>query len=207
MKTKIIWLLWAALKGGLLFGQTVTTREYPYIEVNGYAEESVVPDEITIFIRIKERYKNKEKVTIKQQEDSLKYDLAKEGFDLNNLSLANANADLVQVNWTKKAVLAETDYMFKAIDAMQVGKVFQIAEKFMLYDAYIYKINYSKLADLKNEMRMKAAKNAKQKAEQMLGGVGGEIVRPQIVQEAIPTFKVDRETYQRMASKDVNSVI
>src|SRR6185312_15140429 len=137
--------------------QGAVEKEYPYLEVYGYAEQSVVPDEITIAIKIKERYKGKEKITIKQQEDSLKYYLMKEGLELGELSLSNANADYVQVNWTKRAVLTETNYLFKAKDAGEVTKVFQIAEKFLLYDAYILKVNYSKYEDLRSEVRIKAA--------------------------------------------------
>jgi len=208
MKAKMVLLLWAVISCKVLLAQNTNEKEYPYLEVYGYAEQSVVPDEITIAIRIKERYKGKEKITIKQQEDSLKYYLTKEGLDLDELTLSNANADYVQVNWTKKAVLTETNYMFKAKDAVEVSKVFQIAEKFLLYDAYIFKVNYSKYDDLRSEVRIKAAKNAKTKADQMLNAIGSQTGKPWIVMETNSKgATVDRETYQSMAAKDVNSVI
>ncbi|HXU27575.1 MAG TPA: SIMPL domain-containing protein [Bacteroidia bacterium] len=208
MKTKIVLLLWAVINCEVILAQGAVEKEYPYLEVYGYAEQSVVPDEITIAIKIKERYKGKEKITIKQQEDSLKYYLMKEGLELGELSLSNANADYVQVNWTKRAVLTETNYLFKAKDAGEVTKVFQIAEKFLLYDAYILKVNYSKYEDLRSEVRIKAAKNAKAKADQMLNAIGVQTGKPWIVMEtASKGGTVDRETYQSMASKDLNSVI
>lgn len=208
MKTKNILLTIIFMKYVVVFSQTtaVTDPVYPYIEVNGYAEMNVVPDEITIAIKIKERFKNKEKITIKQQEDSLKYYLAKEGLDLNELTLSNANSDFVSVNWTKKAVLTETNYLFKAADAMQVSKVFQIAEKFLLYDAYISKVNHSKLEDLKSEIRIKAMKNAKQKADQMLNAIGSQTGKPWVVLENNPTT-AERVSYQTMADKSINAVL
>jgi len=206
MKTKIllIFLLELALYR-VIFGQT-KTPDFPYIEVTGNAELSVVPDEITIAIKIKERFKNKEKVTIKQQEDSLKYYIAKEDLDLNNLSLSNSNSDYVQISWSRKATLTETNYLFKASDAVQVAKIFQIAEKFMLYDASIVKINHSKLEDFKNEVRIKAIKNAKDKADQMLTAIGFQAGRPWIVEETSPDSRITRTEWSQMACKDVNSV-
>ena len=56
------------------FGQTNTskTEEQPYIEVTGTAEKEVTPDEIYIGIIIREKYVNKVKVTIEEQEEKLK---------------------------------------------------------------------------------------------------------------------------------------
>ena len=45
------------------YGQTKPTEELPYIEVNGYAEKEVIPNEIYIGITLRERMENKEKVT------------------------------------------------------------------------------------------------------------------------------------------------
>ena len=57
------------------FGQTNTSKseEQPYIEVTGTAEKEVIPDEIYIGIIIREKYVNKEKVTIEEQEQKLKH--------------------------------------------------------------------------------------------------------------------------------------
>jgi uncharacterized protein len=202
MKTKFISLLVLTLmECSNIFGQT--TPDFPFIEVTGNAEQSIVPDEITIAIKIKERFKSKEKITIKQQEDSLKYYMLKEGLDLNDLTLSNANADFVSVNWTKKAVLTETNYLYKATDAIQVSKIFQIAEKFLLYDAYISKVNHSKLEEFKSENRIKAIKNAKEKANQMLAAIGFQTGKPWIVQETTP----NTVQYMAMADKSISAVL
>jgi len=37
------------------YGQTKPTEEIPYIEVNGYAEKEVIPNEIYIGITLRER--------------------------------------------------------------------------------------------------------------------------------------------------------
>lgn len=181
------------------------TNDYPFIEVTGKSEIEVVPDEITIAIKIKERYKNKEKITIRQQEDSLKYYIVKEELDLTKLTLSNANSDLVQVNWSKRQIITETNYRFLASTAEEVAKIFQIVEKFMLYDAYILKVDHSKIEELKSEVRIKAIKNAKEKADQMLTAIGSQTGKPRIIQETTPS-PVYRETYQSLATKEISSV-
>lgn len=70
----------------LTFGQTNTIKaeEQPYIEVTGTAEKEIVPDEIHIGITIREKYVNKVKVTIEEQEDKLKNAVSSLGIDLAN---------------------------------------------------------------------------------------------------------------------------
>jgi hypothetical protein len=93
------------------FGQTNTSKtEEPYIEVTGTAEKEVVPDEIYIGIIICEKYVNKVKVTIEEQEEKLKTAVKLLGIDLTNLYLSDANADYTKIRWQKKDVLTKKDY-------------------------------------------------------------------------------------------------
>lgn len=93
----------------LTFGQTSNTNfeESPYIEVIGTAEKEVIPDEIYIGIIIHEKYVNKVKVTIDEQEDKLKSAIVLLGIELTNLYLSDANADFVKIHWLKKGVLTK----------------------------------------------------------------------------------------------------
>lgn len=56
------------------YGQTKTDNQQdkPFIDVTGTAEKEVIPDEIFINIVIRERYVNREKITVEAQEDKLK---------------------------------------------------------------------------------------------------------------------------------------
>jgi hypothetical protein len=99
----------------LAVGQTYTLKadELPYIEVDGTAEKEVVPDEIYIGIIIHEKYVNKVKITIEEQEEKLKSGIKSLGIDLENLYLSDANADYVKVRWQKKDVLTMKEYTLK----------------------------------------------------------------------------------------------
>ena len=132
----------------LSFGQTNTPKpfEQPYIEVTGAAENEVVPDEIYIGIIIHEKYFNKVKVTIEEQEEKLKSAVKSLGIDLTNLNLSDAYADFVKIRWQKKDVLTKKDYTLKVTNAMTVGQVFLELEKLEITDAFnalVGKISFS----------------------------------------------------------------
>lgn len=190
----------------LAFGQNNTTKaeEQPYIEVTGTAEKEVIPDEIYIGIIIREKYVNKVKVTIDEQEEKLKNSVRSLGIDLTNLYLSDANADYVKIRWQKKDVLTKKEYTLKVSNATTIGQVFVELEKLEITDAFISKVNHSKMDSLRKEVRIMAIKAAKDKANYLLTAIGEQTGKPLIVTENPQT--IYREEYQRMASKNISSV-
>lgn len=166
------------------FGQTkVDNEEKPYIEVTGSADQEVIPDEIYINIIIREKYVNKEKITIESQEEKLKTCLKDIGVEIKNLYLSDANADYVKVKWRTKDILTKKDYTLKVSNATTVGQVFLQLDKLEITDAFIAKVNHSKLDSLKKEMKIVAIKAAKKKADYLLTAIGEQTGKPLIVQE------------------------
>ena len=157
------WLLSAQMAGEL--------REPPYIEVTGVAEQEVVPDEIYVSIIIREKYSNKEKVSIQVQEEKLKGQLKSLGIDMSNLFLADANADLITIRWKNTGLLTQKEYTLKLSNATQVGQVFQQLDKLDITDAGIQRVHYSKLDSLKKEVKIAAIKAAKAKADYLLAAI------------------------------------
>ena len=155
----------------------------PYIEVNGTAEKEVVPDEIFISITLREKYVDKTKITIDIQEESLINALKNIGIDLNNLYLSDANADYVKVYWQKKDVLTRKDYTLKVSNATAVGNVFIELDKIKITDAYVSKVNHSKIDSLKKDVKIKAIQSAKDKADYLLQAIGEKTGKPIIVKE------------------------
>ncbi len=166
------------------FGQNkIENEEKSYIQVIGSAEKEIVPDEIYINIIIREKYVNKEKLTIESQEENLKSNLKEIGVDLNNIFLSDANADYVRVNWRKQDVLTKKNFTLKVSDATSVGQVFLQLEKLDITDAYISKVNHTKLDSFKKEMKILAIKAAKNKADYLLTAIGEQTGKILIVQE------------------------
>lgn len=169
----------------LTFGQTNDTKveEQPYIEVTGTAENEVVPDEIYIGIIIREKYINKVKVTIEEQEDKLKSAVKSLDIGLTNLNLSDANADYVKVRWQKKDVLTKKDFTLKVTSATTVGQVFLELENLEITDAFISRVSHSKIDSLRKEVKIQAIKAAKDKADYLLSAIGEQIGKPLIIKE------------------------
>ena len=191
----------------LSFGQTNTPKpfEQPYIEVTGAAENEVVPDEIYIGIIIHEKYFNKVKVTIEEQEEKLKSAVKSLGIDLTNLNLSDAYADFVKIRWQKKDVLTKKDYTLKVTNAMTVGQVFLELEKLEITDAYISRVNHSKMDSLRKEVKILAIKAAKDKADYLLTAIGEQTGKPLIITENQQT--INRGDFERMPARNANSIV
>ena len=148
-----LFCLYAIVSKG--YSQTNLSESLPYIEVNGYAEKEVIPNEIYIGIILRERIENKEKISIEFQEKQLKESLNTLNIPISNLSMADANADYVKVSWQKRDVLTKKDYQLKVGNATTVGKVFQELEKlkkqFKQTEDKLQEINKNKSA-LENQL-------------------------------------------------------
>lgn len=187
------------------YSQTKSTEEIPYIEVNGYAEKEVIPNEIYIGITLRERVENKEKVTIEAQEKQLREALATLNLPLSNLSIADANADYVKVSWQKRDVLTKKEYQLKVSSATTVGKVFQELEKMKIQDGYIDHVSHSAIDSLRKQVRIEAIKAAKEKSDYLLNAIGQETGKALIVSES-ENSTITRQDIARMPNKSLNYI-
>ena len=160
------------------------TPEKPYIEVTGTAEKEIVPDEIYIAIVIREKYENKEKISIESQEEKLKSAIQSLEISVNELSLSDANADYVKIRWKQKDVLTKKDYILKVGNATLVGNVFQELEKLEISDAYISRVDHSQIEEFRKEVKIMAIKAAKNKADYLLTAIGEKTGKALIVRES-----------------------
>jgi uncharacterized protein YggE len=178
--------LFAALFCALTFANAqapVAIEEKPYIEVTGTAETEVIPDEIFVRIVVRERSVNKKSITVSEQEEKLKAALKNLKIDLKNLSLADANADFVRVDWRKKGVITQKTYSLKLGNANIVGLVFQELDNLEITDAFVSHVQHSKIDSLRKEVKIKAIKAAKSKADYLLNAIGEKTGKALIVRE------------------------
>jgi uncharacterized protein YggE len=185
MKIKpLIILLSGILYLTALMGQNaIPAEEKPYIEVNGTGELEVIPDEIYVAITLRERSINKKPVTVEEQEQNIKNALKNLKVDLKNLSLADANADFVRIEWRKKGVITQKQYSLKLSNATILGQVFTELDKLEITDAYVSHVQHSKIDSLRKVVKIMAIKAAKNKADYLLGAIGEKTGKPQIVRE------------------------
>ena len=173
------------------FGQTFSIKEDPFIEVTGTYELEVMPDEIYISITLREKLDNKSKLTIDEQEKKLKAALNNIGIKMDDLSHTDAKADFVNIKWQKNEVVNQKEYTLKVANAETVSKVFGELDKLGIKDAYIARVDHSKMDELKRNAKIEAMKIAKDKADYLTGAIGYKAGMPlQIREEANPYYPV-----------------
>ncbi len=152
--------------------------EKPSIKVTGSAEIEIIPDEIFISITLSERYDGKKKIDIEPQEQELKKAISSIGIALNDLKVANLEADYTKVRWSKKDVLASKNYELMVSDAETLGKVFKKLDELNVADAYVSRVSHSKIEEYRKEVKIKAIQAAKEKATYLLEAIDEKVGKP-----------------------------
>lgn len=158
----------------MLFSRAQQVVASPFIEVTGTSETEITPDEIYVSITLRER-NDKEKLSIARLESDLKQILKDLSIPLEQLVLNEAYADYARYRKVKKEVITSKNYTLKLKDANTLGTVYERLDKMGVEDAYISKLNHSKLIEFTKENRIKAVKAAKEKAEYLAQAVNQTI--------------------------------
>lgn len=159
--------------------------ELPYIEVTGIAEEWFDPNEIHISVKIMERMDGKEKLTLASQENSLVAALKAQ--NLPQLQLRNTSANYVNIKRHKDQHLTEAYYTIVVSNATEVGAVFDILEDLHIQQGYIQKVTHTDLEELQKEMRIKAIKAAKTKAQYLTSSIDITLGKVLVIRESAGT--------------------
>jgi len=156
------------------FAQGVDLRRK--IEVNGTAEQEVTPDIINVSISLQEYINGRNKVTIDQLENQLEgavkdAGIAKEDFTISNVSAYNNT-------YQKKKnpdFFASKQYTIKFHDLNKFDQVLAKVDPKGIQSTNIDSYDYSKINDLKRQLKIKALLDAKDKAGYLLSSIGDKV--------------------------------
>jgi uncharacterized protein YggE len=159
---------------GFVFAQGVDLRRK--IEVSGTAEQEVTPDIINVSISLQEYIDGKNKVTIDQLENQLEgavkdAGVTKDDFTINNLFAYNNT-------YQKKKnpdFLASKQYLIRLHDLNKYNQIISKIDPKGIQSTGIDSYDYSKIDELKNELKLKALLAAKQKATFLLNGINEKL--------------------------------
>ncbi|RKD18659.1 hypothetical protein BCY91_15090 [Pelobium manganitolerans] len=158
-----------------LFAQNADLRKK--IEVSGSAEQEVTPDEIYIGISLKEYMKdNKNKVGIDELEAQLQKAVTKAGIAQEDFMINNINA--YNNYWDKKkdpAFLASKQYSIKVKDLNKFNALIAALDPKGIAYSNIERYAYSKEDELKKELKIKALRQAKEKATYLVEAIGEKL--------------------------------
>jgi len=147
-----------------LFSQTKNFIDQPYIEVSGYADTLVTPNEIYIKIVISEK-DTKDKITVEEQESIMITFLQSMNINTEkDITTRDMLSNYKSYFLKQKDILKTKEYILKVTDASSASKVFVELETLGISNVSIDKVDHSDFESIKNVCRTKAIENAHNKA-------------------------------------------
>lgn len=153
--------------------QNVDTRRK--IEVYGSAEQEITPDIIYVSLSLKEYMKdNKNKVTIDELEKQLASAVKKAGIKDEDFTIENI-ASYNYIDPKKKkdpGFLASKQYKLKVSDLQAINGILSNVDEKGIQSTRIASYDHSRMTEIRNELRIKAVKNAQEKATVLVEALG-----------------------------------
>ncbi|MGN6637292.1 MAG: SIMPL domain-containing protein [Mucilaginibacter sp.] len=174
---KLIFIAALSLLSSAAFAQNVDLRRK--IEVTGTAEQEVTPDIINVSVSLQEYMNGRTKITIDELEGQLESavksaGIPKENFMINNVSAWNNNLQRKK----NPDFLAAKQYSLRLHDLNKFDKILSAVDPKGVQSTYIESYDYSKMADVKRELKIQALLAAKEKATYLLSSIGEKLGRP-----------------------------
>jgi uncharacterized protein len=160
------------------------------IEVTGSAEQEVLPDEIFVTVSLREYFKdkdNKNKVDIMVLEKQLQKAIEDAGVPKENFTIGTING--YREWWGKKkptTFLESKSYIIKVPNLFKIdGIISKVDDKGIAY-TNIDRYEFSKIEQLRKDIKIKALQAAKEKAKYLLEGIGEQMG------EALDIIEIDQ---------------
>ncbi|MBW4891146.1 SIMPL domain-containing protein [Mucilaginibacter sp. HMF5004] len=142
------------------------------IEVSGTAETEVTPDIIYFSISLKEYMDGRNRVDITTLENQLIKAVADAGVAKEDLTINNISGYTTYQKKKDPNFLASKQYRVKFRDLNKINQILGAIDPKGIQSTYIESYDYSKIEDLKKELKLKALIAARDKAAYLLTGIG-----------------------------------
>lgn len=174
MKNSILSLM-AVLCATSLFAQSKSFLDTPYLETSSQVDTLVTPDKIYLNITIQEK-DSKGRVSVEEQENKMASRLKALGIDLDKqLVIKDFSSNFKKYFLRDKEVLKSKQYSLLVYSGKQVGDVMVALEQLDIANAFVEKTEYSKMDALELELKSRAIKKAKLKAEALTKPLGQKV--------------------------------
>ena len=145
--------------------QTKNFLDIPYLETSARVDTLVVPDKIYLNITIQEK-DSKGRKSVEEQENKMAQSLRALGIDLEKqLVIKDLSSNFKKYFLRQKDVLKSKQYSLLVYSGKKAGEVMVALEKLDIANTYLEKTEYSKMDELELELKSRAVKKAKKKAE------------------------------------------
>lgn len=146
--------------------------DQPYIEVSGYADTLLVPNEIFLKIVLTEK-DTRDKVSVEQQEKLLFETLKSLGINAEkDLSLRDMSSSFKMYLLKSRDILKSKEYELKLNNATLVSRVFTSLEKAGISNTSVDRVDHSQKEYFRQLMRSRAMENARSNAQSFARPLG-----------------------------------
>ncbi|GAB5399911.1 MAG: hypothetical protein Aureis2KO_14960 [Aureisphaera sp.] len=174
------------------YSQEHNFLEKPYLQTTATYTTEVVPDQIYLSIIISEK-DTKGKIPVEELENRMMIKLKALGINTQEqLSLSDLSSDFRKYLLKKKDVLKDKSYLLLVNDANTAGKVLKELEMISISNVNLQKVDYSKMEELKIELRGKAVAKAKRQAESLLNPLGQVVGKAVFISDNNPEINSRR---------------
>ena len=150
------------------YSQEKNFIDQPYLETTSIVDTLVVPDRIYLSILITEK-DTRGRTSVEELENRLNTKLIGLRIDTKNqLTLSDVTSNFKTYFLKGTDVLKNKAYTLLVYDAETAGKVIVGLESIEISNVFLTKTEYSKLEELKIDLKQKAVLKAKKQAESML---------------------------------------
>lgn len=157
-----------------LLNASAQNPEESYIEVHGTAEKTVVPDKITLSISINE--KNYRNISLAQLEKDMTSTLKQLGLDpAKQLKVRDMSSVLKKERSKSQDAYLSKSYILELSDAVTATKVMAKLEEVGVSNIYVSNVEYTKMDELRLEVKAEAMRNAQKTARAMVSAIGQEL--------------------------------
>ncbi|BDW92656.1 hypothetical protein MACH07_14880 [Flagellimonas marinaquae] len=172
---KTIFLMAAALFSSVTFAQSKNFLDTPYLETQAKVDTLVTPDRIYLNIIIQEK-DTKGRVSVEEQENQMAQRFKAMGIDLTEqLVIKDMGSNFKKYFLRQKEVLKSKQYSLLVYSGKELGDVMIALEQLDIANTHIEKTEYSMMDELELELKSRAVKRAKQKADALTRPLGQKV--------------------------------
>jgi len=154
-----------------------------FIEVTGTAEMEVEPNEIFLFVRLREFEENRNKVQLEKLDQELLQAVKAAGIERKNVTLADAGSTLARIRRKDKDAFREKSYEIKLVSSSELEKFLVKIEPVKVDQLDLTRLHHTDMEKFKIELKIKALQAAQTKAQSLLKSIGAEIGKPIMVRD------------------------
>lgn len=152
----------------LSHGQTKNFIDQPYLETTAKVDTLVNPDIIYLDILIREK-DERNKISVEEMESKMIQKLKSLGIDTGKqLTLTDLGSNFKKYFLKQKDIMKDKAYELKVFDSQTAGKVLVGLEEIGISNVDLVRTEYSKMEELKLDLRSKAVIKAKKQADYLV---------------------------------------